>query len=79
VGISGKEGRQAVNSSDVAIAQFRFLRKLLLIHGRWDYRRIAKVSTSALGMGDGSLFGCGVASRLMASSEGGWKGKGVLE
>jgi len=27
VGISGKEGRQAVNSSDFAIAQFRFLKR----------------------------------------------------
>ena len=43
VGISGKEGRQAVNNSDFAIAQFRFLRRLLLIHGRLDYRRICKV------------------------------------
>ena len=39
VGISGKEGRQAVNSSDFAIAQFRFLRRLLMVHGRWNYRR----------------------------------------
>lgn len=43
VGISGKEGRQAVNSSDFAIAQFRFLERLLLVHGRWNYRRISKV------------------------------------
>ena len=43
VGISGKEGMQAVNSSDFAIAQFRFLRRLLLIHGRWNYCRMAKV------------------------------------
>ena len=43
VGISGKEGLQAVNSSDVAIAQFRFLTKLLLVHGRWNYRRLSKV------------------------------------
>jgi phospholipid-transporting ATPase len=43
VGISGKEGRQAVNSSDFAIAQFRFLETLLLVHGRWNYRRISKV------------------------------------
>jgi len=43
VGISGKEGRQAVNSSDFAIAQFRFLENLLLVHGRWNYRRISKV------------------------------------
>ena len=34
VGISGKEGRQAVNSSDFAIAQFRFLKRLMLVHGR---------------------------------------------
>ena len=31
VGISGQEGMQAVNSSDYAIAQFRFLRRLLLV------------------------------------------------
>ncbi len=43
VGISGKEGRQAVNSSDFAIAQFRFLEPLLLVHGRWNYRRVSKV------------------------------------
>jgi len=42
VGISGKEGRQAVNSSDFAIAQFCFLQRLLLIHGRWNYHRICK-------------------------------------
>ncbi len=33
VGISGKEGLQAVNAADFAIAQFRFLRRLLLVHG----------------------------------------------
>ncbi|CAM9846662.1 unnamed protein product, partial [Heterosigma akashiwo] len=43
VGISGKEGRQAVNTADFAIAQFRFLRRLLFLHGRWDYRRTCKV------------------------------------
>jgi phospholipid-transporting ATPase len=43
VGISGREGLQAVNSSDFAIAQFRFLAPLLLVHGRWSYRRMAKV------------------------------------
>ncbi|GMH50204.1 hypothetical protein TrRE_jg8488 [Triparma retinervis] len=42
VGISGKEGRQAVNSSDFAIAQFRFLRRLVMVHGRWNYRRLCK-------------------------------------
>lgn len=43
VGISGREGRQAVNSADFAIAQFRFLETLLLKHGRWSYRRTSKV------------------------------------
>eukprot|EP01084_Bolivina_argentea_P041622 76815_1 len=41
IGISGQEGLQAVMSSDYAIAQFRFLQDLLLIHGAWDYRRIS--------------------------------------
>eukprot|EP00803_Ostreobium_quekettii_P011454 evm.model.scf_1059.1 EVM.evm.TU.scf_1059.1 scf_1059:98-2784(-) len=40
VGISGQEGMQAVMSSDFAIGQFRFLEPLLLIHGRWCYKRI---------------------------------------
>ncbi len=40
VGISGQEGLQAVNSSDYAIAQFRFLEKLLLHHGRLNYVRM---------------------------------------
>ena len=43
VGISGKEGLQAVNASDFAIARFRFLKRLLLLHGRWNYRRICSV------------------------------------
>ncbi|KAI9323661.1 hypothetical protein BX666DRAFT_2016811 [Dichotomocladium elegans] len=43
IGISGVEGRQAVMASDYAIAQFRFLRKLLLVHGRWSYLRIAEM------------------------------------
>lgn len=43
VGISGVEGLQAARSADIAIAQFRFLRKLLLVHGAWSYQRISKV------------------------------------
>ncbi|QRV72463.1 phospholipid-translocating P-type ATPase [Ceratobasidium sp. AG-Ba] len=39
VGISGEEGLQAVNSSDYAIAQFRFLTRLLFVHGNWSYAR----------------------------------------
>jgi magnesium-transporting ATPase (P-type) len=40
VGISGLEGRQAVLASDYSIAQFRFLERLLLVHGRWSYVRM---------------------------------------
>ncbi|CAM9795377.1 unnamed protein product [Chrysoparadoxa australica] len=43
VGISGQEGMQAVNASDYSISQFRFLRKLMLVHGRWNYRRSSRV------------------------------------
>ncbi|GAB9471416.1 Phospholipid-transporting atpase [Globisporangium polare] len=43
VGVSGQEGVQAVNASDYAIAQFRFLERLLLVHGRYNYRRVSKV------------------------------------
>ncbi|CEP15440.1 hypothetical protein [Parasitella parasitica] len=43
VGISGVEGRQAVMASDYAISQFRFLERLLLVHGRWSYLRTAEM------------------------------------
>ncbi|KAI0805530.1 hypothetical protein GGR55DRAFT_281264 [Xylaria sp. FL0064] len=42
VGIAGVEGRQAVMSADYAIGQFRFLQRLVLVHGRWSYRRMAE-------------------------------------
>uniref|UniRef100_A0A914I7J9 Phospholipid-transporting ATPase n=1 Tax=Globodera rostochiensis TaxID=31243 RepID=A0A914I7J9_GLORO len=42
VGISGQEGMQAVLSSDFSIGQFRFLERLLLVHGRWSYLRMCK-------------------------------------
>ncbi|KAK9469649.1 hypothetical protein V1512DRAFT_218964 [Lipomyces arxii] len=42
IGIAGKEGRQAARSSDFSIGQFRFLLKLLLVHGRWNYVRLSK-------------------------------------
>lgn len=42
IGISGREGLQASRISDYSIAQFRFLQKLLLVHGRWNYLRTGK-------------------------------------
>ncbi|KIM63851.1 hypothetical protein SCLCIDRAFT_1213640 [Scleroderma citrinum Foug A] len=43
IGISGVEGLQAARSSDVAISQFRYLKKLLLVHGAWSYQRLSKL------------------------------------
>ncbi|KAI2615365.1 phospholipid-translocating P-type ATPase [Hypoxylon sp. NC1633] len=42
VGIAGVEGRQAAMSADYAIGQFRFLQRLVLVHGRWSYRRMSE-------------------------------------
>ncbi|XP_057534004.1 phospholipid-transporting ATPase 1-like isoform X1 [Amaranthus tricolor] len=40
VGICGQEGRQAVMASDFAMGQFQFLKRLLLVHGHWNYHRV---------------------------------------
>nr|CAG8433905.1 14545_t:CDS:10 [Entrophospora candida] len=40
IGISGLEGMQAARSADVAISQFKYLKKLLLVHGAWSYQRL---------------------------------------
>lgn len=43
IGIYGHEGMQAVRAADFAIATFRNLSRLLLVHGRWNHRRVARV------------------------------------
>ena len=43
VGISGVEGLQAACASDYSIAQFRFLKRLLFVHGSWNYSRMCKL------------------------------------
>jgi len=43
VGVAGKEGMQAVMASDFAMARFRFLENLLLVHGHWCYSRLARM------------------------------------
>lgn len=43
VGIVGLEGQEAKLASDYSIGQFRFLARLMLVHGRWNYKRLAKM------------------------------------
>src|SRR5215470_15365908 len=45
-GLYGLEGSQAAMSADYAFGQFRFLTKLLLVHGRWSYQRIADMHSN---------------------------------
>lgn len=42
IGVTGREGLQAARASDYSIARFRFLQKLLLVHGRYNYVRTSK-------------------------------------
>ncbi|KAF9911254.1 hypothetical protein BX616_010633 [Lobosporangium transversale] len=43
VGIEGMEGAQAARSSDFSFKQFKNLRRLLTIHGRYSYLRMSKI------------------------------------
>jgi len=43
VGIAGLEGSQAVNNADFALCKFRDLERILLVHGRWSYKRLGYV------------------------------------
>jgi len=38
IGLYGREGLRAVQSSDFAIGEFRYLWRLILVHGRRAYR-----------------------------------------
>ncbi|GLC49980.1 hypothetical protein PLESTB_000329300 [Pleodorina starrii] len=42
-GISGREGRAAVMASDFAFAQFKYVARLVLLHGRAAYKRNTEV------------------------------------
>lgn len=43
IGIMGKEGAQAVKASDYAFKEFKFLKRLIFIHGHYNYIRITKI------------------------------------
>ena len=43
VGIVGNEGMQAAMASDFVLGRFKFLKRLLLLHGHWCYDRLARM------------------------------------
>ncbi|KMV65987.1 P-type ATPase [Encephalitozoon cuniculi EcunIII-L] len=47
VGIMGKEGTQASLSADFAIPEFRLLKRLILVHGRYNLIRFSKITLNA--------------------------------
>lgn len=44
VGIVGKEGNHAALASDVSILEFKYVKNLILWHGRNSYKRAASLS-----------------------------------
>ncbi|KAJ4756002.1 Phospholipid-transporting ATPase [Rhynchospora pubera] len=44
IGISGREGLQAARAADYSIGKFKFLKRLILVHGRYSYNRTAFIS-----------------------------------
>jgi len=44
VGISGREGLQASRAADYSFAKFKFLKRLILVHGRRSYKRTALIA-----------------------------------
>ncbi|KAG0032112.1 hypothetical protein BGZ82_006683 [Podila clonocystis] len=59
VGVAGEEGLQAVMASDYSIGQFRFLARLLLVHGHYAYLRntsMVMLFTFKNILGIGALF-----------------------
>lgn len=44
IGITGREGLQATMASDYAIAKFKYLKRLLLVHGHWSNYRFGMLA-----------------------------------
>ncbi|XP_004693007.1 PREDICTED: probable phospholipid-transporting ATPase VA [Condylura cristata] len=72
VGISGQEGMQAVMASDFALPRFRYLERLLIVHGHWCYSRLANMvlyffykNTMFVGLLFWFQFFCGFSASAM--------------
>ena len=39
--MNSKKGMQAALASDYAIGEFRIIKRLFLVHGRWNYNRLS--------------------------------------
>ncbi|KAF7683536.1 putative phospholipid-transporting ATPase [Astathelohania contejeani] len=48
VGIRGREGTRASLSSDFSVSQFRFLKRLIIIHGRYNLIRFSKLTINSI-------------------------------
>jgi P-type E1-E2 ATPase len=58
---------QAVMASDFSIAQFRFLERLLVVHGHWCYKRIAQMVWINVEMKEIMLMSLGVCNEYIAT------------
>ncbi|XP_045416335.1 phospholipid-transporting ATPase VA [Lemur catta] len=72
VGILGQEGMQAVMASDFAVPRFRYLERLLIVHGHWCYSRLANMvlyffykNTMFVGLLFWFQFYCGFSASAM--------------
>lgn len=48
VGIAGKEGMHACNNSDISLPEFRYLKRMIFVHGRLNHMRNATLVDFAL-------------------------------
>ena len=44
VGLSGREGLQAARAADFSLARFHMLARLILVHGRWSFKRLSFIA-----------------------------------
>ncbi|KAL1135294.1 hypothetical protein V6Z11_A12G164900 [Gossypium hirsutum] len=76
VGISGREGLQAARAADYSIGKFRFLKRLILVHGRYSYNRTAFLSQYSFYK---SLVICFIQILLLnPSTFAGWFGRSLF-